>query len=76
MAVPEQLPAVDIGHRSLAIDAILAGVITEGLRLPLPGGLAVESRGFGRCKTTVDMDIGMKNFIQNGPRVPAVFLNE
>jgi enoyl-CoA hydratase/3-hydroxyacyl-CoA dehydrogenase len=76
MAVPEQLPVVDLGHRSLAIDSILAGVITEGLRLPLPGGLAVESRGFGRCKATVDMDIGMKNFIQNGPRVPAVFLNE
>jgi enoyl-CoA hydratase/carnithine racemase len=76
MAVPEQLPAVDLGHRSLAIDAILAEVITEGLRLPLPGGLAAESRGFGRCKATVDMDIGMKNFIQNGPRVPAVFLNE
>ena len=25
---------------------------------------------------TVDLDIGMKNFIQNGPRVPALFLHE
>lgn len=76
MPVPEQWPAVDLGHRSLAIDAILVGVLAEGLRLPLDRGLAVESRGFGRCKATVDMDIGMKNFIQNGPRVPAVFLHE
>ncbi len=74
--VPDRLAPVDIGHRSLSIDAILCSVISEGLRLPLPEGLAVESRGFGRCKGTVDMDIGMKNFIQNGPRVPAVFLNE
>ena len=47
-----------------------------GLRRPLTEGLAVESRGFGLCKATVDMDIGMKNFIQNGPRVPAAFLHE
>jgi enoyl-CoA hydratase/3-hydroxyacyl-CoA dehydrogenase len=51
-------------------------VIREGLRLPLADGLRVESRGFGRCRATVDMDIGMRNFVQNGPRVPAVFLHE
>jgi enoyl-CoA hydratase / 3-hydroxyacyl-CoA dehydrogenase len=76
IAVPERLARVDIGHRSLAVDAILVEVLVSGLRLPLRAGLEVESRGFGRCKTTVDMDIGMKNFIQNGPRVPAVFLHE
>jgi enoyl-CoA hydratase/3-hydroxyacyl-CoA dehydrogenase len=76
MALPARLPPVDLGHRSLAIDAILVEVILQGLRLPLAEGLAMESRGFGRCKTTVDMDIGMKNFVQNGPRVPAVFLHE
>jgi enoyl-CoA hydratase / 3-hydroxyacyl-CoA dehydrogenase len=76
MVVPERLPAVDLGHRSLAIDAIMVDVLVEGLKLPLSEGLRVESRGFGRCKTTVDMDIGMKNFTQNGPRVPAVFLHE
>ena len=32
--------------------------------------------GFAACKDTVDYDIGMTNFIQNGPRVPAVFMNE
>jgi enoyl-CoA hydratase/carnithine racemase len=74
--LPERLPAVDLGHRSVAIDAILVDVIREGLRLPLADGLRVESRGFGRCRATVDMDIGMRNFVQNGPRVPAVFLHE
>jgi enoyl-CoA hydratase/3-hydroxyacyl-CoA dehydrogenase len=76
VAIPERLPPVDLGHRSLAVDAILVDVMREGLGLPLAEGLAVESRGFGRCKRTVDMDIGMRNFIQNGPRVPAVFLHE
>jgi enoyl-CoA hydratase/3-hydroxyacyl-CoA dehydrogenase len=76
LRLPERLPAVDVGHRSLAIDAILVDVMREGLRLSLREGLRIEARGFGRCKATVDMDIGMKNFIQNGPRVPAAFLHE
>jgi len=74
--VPESLPQVDLGHHSLAIDEILVDVVRRGLAMPLPEGLKEEARGFGRCKRTVDMDIGMKNFIQNGPRVPAVFLHE
>ncbi len=76
MELPSQLPGVNIEHRSLAIDAILVDVIRRGLALPLSEGLAVEADGFGRCKDTVDMDIGMTNFIQNGPRVPAEFLHE
>lgn len=76
LRLPARLPAVDLGHRSLAVDEILVGVLREGLALPLRDGLAVEARGFGRCKATVDMDIGMKNFVQNGPRVPAAFLHE
>ncbi|MGB8930782.1 MAG: enoyl-CoA hydratase-related protein, partial [Anaeromyxobacteraceae bacterium] len=76
LPLPERLPPVDLGQHSLAIDEILVDVMMEGLRLPLREGLALEARGFGRCKATVDMDIGMKNFIQNGPRVPAVFLHE
>jgi enoyl-CoA hydratase / 3-hydroxyacyl-CoA dehydrogenase len=76
VAVPARLPALDLGHRSLAIDEILVEVLRRGLALPLREGLAVESAGFGRCKRTVDMDIGMRNFVQNGPRVPAVFLHE
>lgn len=76
ITVPEHLPEVDLGHRSLAIDAIVVDVLRRGLALPLAEGLRVEAQGFGRCKATVDMDIGMKNFTQNGPRVPAAFLHE
>jgi enoyl-CoA hydratase/3-hydroxyacyl-CoA dehydrogenase len=76
LAVPDALPRVDIGHRSLAIDAILVDTVRRGLAVPLDEGLRVEAKGFARCRTTVDMDIGMKNFIQNGPRVPAVFMHE
>ena len=74
--VPQRLPRVDLGHRSLAVDAILADVIRHGLARPLAEGLEIEADGFARCHQTVDYDIGMKNFIQNGPRVPAVFLHE
>jgi len=76
MTVPAKLPAQDIAHRSLATDAILVDVIRRGLALPLGEGLKIEAQGFARCRRTVDMDIGMKNFMQNGPRVPAVFLHE
>jgi enoyl-CoA hydratase/carnithine racemase/3-hydroxyacyl-CoA dehydrogenase len=76
LSVPDALPAVDIGHRSLTIDAILVDVIRRGLVLPLAEGLALEAKGFGRCTESVDMHIGMTNFMQNGPRVPAAFLNE
>jgi len=74
--VPARLPAVDIVHRSLSIDRILSDVVLEGLGLNLEDGLEIEASGFARCKQTVDYDIGMTNFIQNGPRVPAVFLHE
>ena len=76
LEIPAQMPAVDIGHRSLTVDSILVDVLRNGLAKPLAEGLSVEADGFARCKETVDYDIGMKNFIQNGPRVPAVFLHE
>jgi enoyl-CoA hydratase/carnithine racemase len=76
MEVPAELPHVDIGHHSLAVDAILVDVVRRGTALPLPEGLEVEAEGLAACKRTVDFDIGMKNFIQNGPRVPAEFLHE
>lgn len=67
---------LDVGHRSLAIDTILVDVMRRGLKMSLEEGLALEAQGFGRCKQTVDMDIGMKNFMANGPRVPALFMHE
>jgi enoyl-CoA hydratase/carnithine racemase len=76
MSVPAEFPKVEIGHRSLAIDAILVDVIRTGLAAPLDEGLEIEAEGFARCYSTKDYNIGMTNFIQNGPRVPAVFMNE
>ena len=60
----------------LVVDAILVQVLRDGLTQPLTAGLQVEAAGFAACKETVDYDIGMKNFIQNGPRVPAAFMHE
>ncbi len=74
--VPDRFPRIDIGHHSLVADAVLVGVVHDGLMKPLAEGLAIEAAGFARLRRTVDYDIGMKNFVQNGPRVPAVFLNE
>ena len=76
LKLPERFPPADLGHRSLAIDAILVDVLRRGLARPLEEGLRIEAAGFAACKRTVDYDIGMKNFLQNGPRVPADFLNE
>jgi enoyl-CoA hydratase/3-hydroxyacyl-CoA dehydrogenase len=76
MVVPSTLPTIDIGHRSLAIDRILTDTILAGLKTDLDSGLEIEAAAFARCKESVDYDIGMTNFIQNGPRVPAVFMNE
>jgi enoyl-CoA hydratase/3-hydroxyacyl-CoA dehydrogenase len=76
LPLPAELPQLDLGHHSLAIDAILVDMIREGLAKPLPAGLRIEAEGFARCKGTLDYDIGMANFIQNGPRVPAVFMHE
>ncbi len=74
--LPDELPSSDIGHHSLAIDAIVVDVLRSGLRRPLAEGLDIEAKGFGRCKKTVDIHIGITNFQQNGPRVPAAFLHE
>jgi enoyl-CoA hydratase/3-hydroxyacyl-CoA dehydrogenase len=76
MDVPAELPGADIGHLSVAIDAVLVDVVREGLAKPLAEGLQVEAVGFARCHGLVDYGIGMTNFIQNGPRVPATFLHE
>ncbi len=76
LPAPDVLPAVDIGHRSLAIDRILTDVMRAGLARDLAAGIEIEAEGFARCRRTVDYGIGMSNFIQNGPRTPAVFMNE
>jgi len=76
VSVPDPVPNVDLGHRSLLIDRILVNTVRQGLRLPLDEGLKVEAKAFVDTKETVDADIGIKNFIQNGPRTPAAFMHE
>jgi enoyl-CoA hydratase / 3-hydroxyacyl-CoA dehydrogenase len=76
LTVPDPIPNVEIGHRSLLIDAILVNAVKRGLRLPLDEGLLVEAKAFADTKETVDADIGIKNFTINGPRVPAAFMHE
>jgi enoyl-CoA hydratase / 3-hydroxyacyl-CoA dehydrogenase len=74
--MPPELPEVNLGHHSLIIDEILVDVLRKGLATNLSEALDIEADAFGRCRDTVDYDIGMTNFIQNGPRVPADFLHE
>ncbi len=76
LALPDPIPNVDIGHRSLKVDAILVNTVLKGVRLPLDEGLLVEAKAFADSKNTVDADIGIKNFMINGPRVPAAFMHE
>ena len=76
MTLSDALPEVNIGHRSLVIDEILTRAFTDGLKRPLDQGLALEAKLVGEAVETVDCDIGMKNFMQNGPRTPALFLHE
>ncbi|MGY1604595.1 enoyl-CoA hydratase/isomerase family protein [Geodermatophilus sp. SYSU D00815] len=41
--------------------------IDEGLDLPLPQGLALESRLFAELFDTEDQKVGMRSFLENGP---------
>jgi enoyl-CoA hydratase/carnithine racemase len=76
MAVPDPIPNVDLGHRSLLVDRILVDAVKRGVQLPLDEGLRVEAEAFAKVRNTVDADIGIKNFMTNGPRTPAAFINE
>ena len=76
MTLPDSSPNVEIGHRSIIIDRILSRAVLEGLTLPLYEGLALEAKLVGEAVETVDCNIGMTNFMQNGPRTPALFTHE
>ena len=75
LEVPDELPPVDLGHLSTAIDRILCRAIIEGCRMPLEEGLRFESEMFAECCRTEDMKIGVENFLKNGPREKAQFRN-
>jgi enoyl-CoA hydratase/carnithine racemase len=66
---------VELGHLSTATDALICRAIVEGCRMPLAEGLRFESELFGACCATEDMRIGVANFITNGPRAKAGFVN-
>jgi hypothetical protein len=53
-----------------------ARAILEGTALPLAEGLAFESAMFAECCKTEDMKIGVKNFIEKGPRSKAEFVHK
>ena len=72
--VPE-LPEVEIGHRSRAVDRLIREAVLEGARLDLAAGLRLESRLFGRVCALEDMRIGTRNFVEHGPRSPAPFVH-
>ncbi|MGE3174572.1 MAG: 3-hydroxyacyl-CoA dehydrogenase/enoyl-CoA hydratase family protein [Planctomycetota bacterium] len=73
--VPATLPAVEIGHLSKKVDAIIQKAILEGCKRPLAAGLAFEAKCFGEVCGTEDMKIGTQNFMKNGPKVKATFVH-
>jgi enoyl-CoA hydratase/carnithine racemase len=76
MDIPESLPEVDLGHLSRAVDDILRKAILEGASLPLSEALRFEARCFGEVCGLEDMKIGVSNFMKNGPRAKAAFVNK
>jgi enoyl-CoA hydratase / 3-hydroxyacyl-CoA dehydrogenase len=75
MTLPDELPAVELGHLSRATDQLMCRTIIEGCRRPLEEGLRFESQMFGACCETEDMRLGVKNFFENGPRAKAEFVH-
>jgi len=69
------LPDVDLGHLSTAVDAVMKKAIVDGAKLGLDEGLKFESKCFGEVCGLEDMQIGMQNFMKNGPRAKAEFVN-
>lgn len=75
MPVPANLPQVDLGHLSKKTDEMMQRAILEGAQKSLEDGLRNEAKLFGDCLKTEDMRIGMENFLKNGPKANAAFVN-
>jgi len=73
--IPPKLPEVDIGHLSRKIDQLLQKAILEGAKMTLEEGLKLEAKIFGECFFTKDRQIGIDNFMKNGPKVNANFVH-
>ncbi|MSP93208.1 MAG: hypothetical protein EXR79_15650 [Myxococcales bacterium] len=74
-AVAPDLAAVDIGHRSRMVDALLCDAIRVGWTCPLDAGLAHELEVFRRVCALEDMRIGVEHFVAHGARTPAPFVH-
>ena len=74
-AVPAALPAVELGHLSRAVDAIIVRAVLEGARRPLAEGLRLEAELFGEVAKLKDMRIGVETFLKEGPRAKAKFVH-
>src|SRR4030043_1403251 len=74
ITLPSKLPEVDIGHLSRKIDSLLQKAILEGAKMTLEDGLKLEAKIFGECFSTQDRNIGIENFMKNGPKVNAEFV--
>lgn len=75
IACPAELPAVELGHFSRRIDAILSEAIVGGARTTLAEGLELEARLTGSCMETEDARLGIANFLENGAGTAAVFVH-
>ncbi len=67
---------MELKHLSQSIDVILTRTIYKGAEMNLEDGLEFEARQFGECMKTEDMKIGLKNFLENGPKVKAAFIHK
>ena len=73
--VPEELPDVDIGHLSRPVDALIQRAVREGAATDLASGLELEIRLFAEGSRLEDMRIGVRTFLENGPRAKAPFVH-
>jgi enoyl-CoA hydratase/carnithine racemase len=73
--IPASLPAIDLGHLSRKVDEIACKAILKGAGMKLADGIAFEAKCFGEVCGTEDFRIGVKNFLENGPRSKAPFVH-
>jgi enoyl-CoA hydratase/carnithine racemase len=73
--VPASLPDIDLRHLSKAVDRVIVAAILDGARTSLREGLAIENRQFGEVCRTEDMKIGIRTFLEKGPRAKAPFVH-
>lgn len=73
--VPDDLAEVDIGHLSRVVDGLIQRAVREGAATDLPSGLELEIRLFGQGCALEDQKIGIRNFLENGPRTKASFVH-